>query len=79
MIITADHGNAEQMMDEKGGVQTAHSMNPVPLLYLPSKTRSWQLRQNGYLKDIADLVLKILQIPKPLEMEESRLICDESI
>lgn len=78
MIITADHGNAEQMLDEKGAVQTAHSMNPVPLLYLPSTERSWNLCKNGYLKDIADLVLRILGIPKPKEMQESRLITDES-
>ncbi|MCE5222600.1 2,3-bisphosphoglycerate-independent phosphoglycerate mutase [bacterium] len=79
LIITADHGNAEQMLDEKGNVQTAHSMNPVPLLYLSSRKREWRLLPCGYLKDIADLVLRILNIPKPIEMEESRLITHDSI
>lgn len=79
MIITADHGNAEQMIDDNGKVQTAHSMNPVPLLYLPSAERQWRLLPHGYLKDIADLVLHLLGIPKPIEMKESRLISDESI
>lgn len=79
IIITADHGNAEQMVDDKGSIQTAHSMNPVPLLYLPSVERPWRLLPNGYLKDIADLVLRILGLPKPIEMQESRLVTDESI
>jgi 2,3-bisphosphoglycerate-independent phosphoglycerate mutase len=74
ILITADHGNAEQMKDDCGGIQTAHSTNPVPFLFLPAYPTSINLRQGCYLRDVADLVLYLEGIPKPKEMNESRLI-----
>jgi len=74
LIITADHGNAEQMLDEAGNVQTAHSRNPVPFLYLPFQPNQCKLLEGCFLRDVADLVLHILEIPKPSEMKESRIL-----
>jgi 2,3-bisphosphoglycerate-independent phosphoglycerate mutase len=74
ILITADHGNAEQMLDKDGNVQTAHSMNPVPFLFLPPRITTLKLLDGSYLRDVADLVLYLEGCPKPKEMNESRLI-----
>ena len=74
VLITADHGNAEQMLDEKGNVQTAHSLNQVPFLFLAAHPTDIKLMDGCYLRDVADLVLRLEDIPKPLEMKESRII-----
>lgn len=74
VLITADHGNAEQMLDEQGSVQTAHSLNPVPFLFLPAYPPSLTLLDGCYLRDVADLVLRLEGVKKPLEMKESRMI-----
>ena len=79
MIVTADHGNAEQMIDpETGGPQTAHTTNPVPFivaseLALPvdrfkGDSRRFTLKPDGALQDIAPTMLGILGIPQPKEM-----------
>jgi 2,3-bisphosphoglycerate-independent phosphoglycerate mutase len=77
-IITADHGNAEQMWDpETDGPFTAHTINPVPcILYDPTHTlgRSAKLRQGGALCDLAPTVLDILDIEQPKEMTGKSLI-----
>lgn len=70
LIITADHGNAEQMVDEKGGVHTAHTCDPVPFLFCEKGVR---LRY-GILADIAPTLLEILGIEKPEEMTGRSLI-----
>ena len=73
-IITADHGNAEQMIDPKtGGPFTAHTTNPVPLI-LVGDYRG-RLREGGWLKDVAPTLLGLLGVPKPAEMtgEDLRL------
>jgi 2,3-bisphosphoglycerate-independent phosphoglycerate mutase len=74
ILITADHGNAEQMLDEEGNIQTSHSMNQVPFLFLPPHPTDIKLLSNCYLRDVADLILYLEGIPKPKEMNESRLI-----
>ena len=74
VIITADHGNAEQMIDPKtGGPFTAHTINPVPLIMI-SDYRG-RLREGGWLKDVAPTLLGLLGIRKPAEMtgEDLRL------
>ena len=70
MIITADHGNAEQMIDPAtGGPQTAHTTNPVPFIVVGDfGGQQPQLRQDGSLRDIAPTVLSLMNLPEPPEM-----------
>ncbi len=70
LIITADHGNAEQMLDETGGIHTAHTCDPVPFLFCEKGVRL----RDGILADIAPTLLEILGIEKPQEMTGRSLI-----
>lgn len=73
VIITADHGNCEQMIDyETGEPHTAHTTNKVPL-YLVGYGNV-KLRDDGILADIAPTILDILGLEKPSEMKGSSLI-----
>ena len=73
MMITADHGNAEQMIDpETDEVHTAHTTNPVPFILVDGHCS--QLRQGGALEDIAPTVLQYLEIDKPSEMTGNSLL-----
>ena len=72
VLLTADHGNLEQMVDEKGNPHTAHTTNPVPLVLVNS--RDTVLRDDGIHADIAPTILKILGIPQPEEMTGRSLI-----
>ena len=72
MLITADHGNADVMMDKEGNVVTAHSLNRVPLLYVGD--RDIKLKKQGVLADIAPSVLDLLGIKKPADMTGESLI-----
>jgi 2,3-bisphosphoglycerate-independent phosphoglycerate mutase len=68
-IITADHGNAEQMIDpESGGPHTAHTTNPVPLHLIDETSRGLKLREGGALEDVAPTLLALLGNEKPDEM-----------
>jgi 2,3-bisphosphoglycerate-independent phosphoglycerate mutase len=68
-IITADHGNAEQMIDpESGGPHTAHTTNPVPLHLIDEASRGIKLREGGALEDVAPTLLALLGNEKPQEM-----------
>jgi len=70
-LITADHGNAEHMLEEDGSPNTAHSTNPVPLIVThPGLT----LRQGGVLGDVAPTVLELLSIEQPTAMTGRTLI-----
>jgi 2,3-bisphosphoglycerate-independent phosphoglycerate mutase len=74
-IITADHGNAEQMIDPAtGGPFTAHTTNPVPFIVV-GEYRG-RLREGGWLRDVAPTMLGLLGISKPVEMtgEDLRII-----
>ncbi|GAB4338223.1 MAG: 2,3-bisphosphoglycerate-independent phosphoglycerate mutase [Desulfobulbaceae bacterium] len=77
LLITADHGNAEIMVDpENGGPYTAHSLSPVPLVLVDEAHRNCSLKEGGALKDIAPTVLTLLGLPIPREMEgENLLVC----
>ena len=69
MLISADHGNAEQMVDPStGGPHTAHTTNPVPLILVSEERRNWKLRSNGSLRDLAPTILEMLRIPEPPQM-----------
>jgi 2,3-bisphosphoglycerate-independent phosphoglycerate mutase len=73
-LITADHGNAELMFDEKTGQpHTAHTTNPVPLILVDPKKRFGALRGGGVLSNVAPTMLSILGIDKPAEMTADSL------
>jgi 2,3-bisphosphoglycerate-independent phosphoglycerate mutase len=69
MLVTADHGNAEEMIDPvTGGPFTAHTINPVPFIYIAEQADQFNLRPDGALQDISPTVLGILGVPQPSEM-----------
>jgi 2,3-bisphosphoglycerate-independent phosphoglycerate mutase len=70
-IVTADHGNADHMLEPDGSPNTAHSLNPVPLIVTVS---GLSLRDGGILADVAPTVLALLGIPQPDEMTGRSLI-----
>jgi 2,3-bisphosphoglycerate-independent phosphoglycerate mutase len=75
MIVTADHGNAEQMIDPAtGGPHTAHTTNPVPLIVVSEQKNHFRLRPDGALQDISPTLLSLLGIPQPKEMTGHSLI-----
>ncbi len=71
VIITADHGNADHMRDEKGEPFTAHTTNPVPFCVIGYDC---ELAEGGVLADIAPTMLKILDLPQPEEMTGRSII-----
>lgn len=74
VIITADHGNVEEMLNpDNNQVSTEHSLNPVPLIVVDGKTPARMLPY-GSLKDIAPTVLDLMNIPKPSEMTGQSLL-----
>ena len=70
-IITADHGNADKMIDEDGEPFTAHTTNPVPFCVIGYDCK---LREGGVLADIAPTMLKIMNLPQPEEMSGKSII-----
>ena len=68
-IITADHGNADQMIDyETGEPHTAHTSNPVPFILVDDDKKHMELKEGGRLADIAPTMLDLMDIKKPEEM-----------
>ena len=69
-LITADHGNAEQMIDEFNNPHTAHTTNPVPFILVGKefKGKKFESLVNGKLADIAPTILHLLNIDLPIEM-----------
>ncbi|OQX71472.1 phosphoglycerate mutase (2,3-diphosphoglycerate-independent) [Candidatus Parcubacteria bacterium 4484_255] len=75
IIVTADHGNAEEMIDLKTGeIKTTHTINPVPFILVSSEFKSAKLRNDGSLADVAPTILRLLGIKKPKEMKGQSLI-----
>jgi 2,3-bisphosphoglycerate-independent phosphoglycerate mutase len=72
-LITADHGNSEKMLDDKGHVHTAHTLNPVPFVLVDDSRRNVVLR-NGILADITPTILELMAIEKPKVMTGASLI-----
>ena len=73
MLVTADHGNAEQMLDpETQGKYTAHTVNPVPLVYVGGT--GGKLMEEGSLADIAPTLLAMMQLPQPEVMTGHSLL-----
>jgi len=69
MLITADHGNAEMMIDPAtGGPHTAHTTNPVPFIVIAENAKRFSLKPNGSLRDISPTLLGMLGVDEPKEM-----------
>jgi 2,3-bisphosphoglycerate-independent phosphoglycerate mutase len=73
-LITADHGNAEQMADENGEPFTAHTTNPVWLVLVDDNRKGLKLHEGGCLADIAPTMLKLLGLEQPEEMSGESLV-----
>ena len=73
-IITADHGNCEQMFAEDGTPFTAHTTNPVPLILVDDAKKDAALRAGGRLCDIAPTLLTLMGLPIPHEMTGESLL-----
>ena len=77
LLITADHGNAEQMIDyATGEPHTAHTTNPVPLI-LVTKNEKLKLKTGGKLADLAPTMLDLMNLEKPEEMTGESLLDKE--
>ena len=75
ILVTADHGNCEEMIyPYTGEVSPAHSLNPVMFILISEKYKKNKLKKNKGLKDIAPTILEIMGIKKPKEMEGKSLI-----
>ena len=70
LVVTADHGNCEEMLDKEGNILTAHTTNPVPFII----TKNNIILKSGKLGDIAPTILEMMNIPKPVEMTGESLI-----
>jgi 2,3-bisphosphoglycerate-independent phosphoglycerate mutase len=74
-LITADHGNADHMLEPDGSPNTAHSLNPVPVIVTVSNpTHALELRSGGALADVAPTLLEMMGIEQPAEMTGESLI-----
>lgn len=72
VFLTADHGNADYLINPDGSPNTAHSLNPVPLFIIDNEWRG--NIQSGKLGDIAPTILKMMELPVPTEMTGNFLI-----
>ncbi|MCB1882623.1 MAG: 2,3-bisphosphoglycerate-independent phosphoglycerate mutase [Geminicoccaceae bacterium] len=70
-LITADHGNADNMLEPDGSPNTAHSLNPVPVIVT---AEGFELAEGGILADVAPTILEMLGIAQPAEMTGHSLI-----
>lgn len=74
MMVTADHGNAEQMFDDKGGPFTAHTCNRVPLIMTNTDKKLITPQHDAALADVAPTVLSLLSVPQPADMSGKSLV-----
>jgi 2,3-bisphosphoglycerate-independent phosphoglycerate mutase len=74
-LITADHGNADHMLEDDGSPNTAHSLNPVPVIVtISDPTHPVRLREGGILADVAPTLLEMMGIEQPAQMSGTSLI-----
>ena len=71
VVLIADHGNADHAENEDGSPNTAHSLNPVPIIVVSDRVKSVH---NGVLADVAPTVLKLMGLPQPSEMTGKALV-----
>jgi 2,3-bisphosphoglycerate-independent phosphoglycerate mutase len=74
LVITADHGNADEMLEPDGSPDTAHSLNPVPLIVTDEDV---SLRDGGVLADVAPTVLQLLGLEQPAAMTGRSLLASD--
>ena len=73
-LVTADHGNSDQMLDyDTGKPHTAHTTNLVPFIYVAEHKPAWRFA-NGVLGDVAPTILDLLGLKPPAEMTGGSLI-----
>ena len=72
-LVTADHGNAEEMLTAEGKPQTAHTTNPVPLVVTD---RGASLKEGGELSDLVPTAISLLGLAKPLQMSGHNLMVE---
>jgi len=75
-LITADHGNAEKMVDENGEIFTAHTINKVPVIIT---NKELAIRDGGLLSDVTPTLLELLNVKKPLEMTAKSLLIKKEV
>ncbi len=73
VIIIADHGNSDVMRNPDGSVNTAHSLSPVPVIWVGANTRGFKVSE-GKLADVAPTILYLMEIPQPEIMTGKNLI-----
>ena len=71
IIVIADHGNSDKMINDDGSPNTTHTTNPVPIILVDKKIKKIS---NGILADIAPTILKVLDLEIPNEMNGKVLI-----
>ena len=77
VIIIADHGNAEQLIDyETGAPWTAHTTNPVPFILVNADPK-YTLRENGCLADIVPTLIQLMGMEQPAEMTGKSLLVEK--
>ena len=76
VLLTADHGNSDVMLDENGNVVTSHSLNQVPLIHIADKPHQFKPGWDGKLADIAPTMLHLMGLPIPEEMTGDVLVED---
>jgi len=75
IIIIADHGNSDIMINEDGSPNTAHTTNMVPIFFLTNEEELKGLKiRNGKLGDVAPTLLEIMKVEKPVEMDGDVLL-----
>ena len=75
MIVTADHGNCEMMVDPiTGEPHTAHTLNPVPFILASPDFKGAKLREGGVLADVAPTAMQVMGLPQPAEMKGLGLV-----
>ncbi len=74
--MTADHGNADYLVNEDGTPNTAHTLNPVPLFIIDNEWKG--TIKPGKLGDIAPTILTMMELPVPLEMSGEVLIANNN-
>jgi 2,3-bisphosphoglycerate-independent phosphoglycerate mutase len=72
-VIIADHGNSDMMINPDGSPNTAHTKNPVPVIYVAQNAKEFSLR-NGRLADIAPTLLYAMDIKVPAPMDGVNLL-----
>jgi 2,3-bisphosphoglycerate-independent phosphoglycerate mutase len=78
IMIIADHGNSDYMVNDDGTPNTAHSLNPVPCILVTEKFKDIKM-QKGILADVAPSILTLMGIDKPEVMRDSILFETEKV